>query len=200
MSEPHRAPPVVVAATVRDEYAHVARQRCQCGATYLVTDEWVERPGGGAGVEPGRVHVLAARCLNSDCNRTALFHFSLTSELCAGGLGGALVGALNVTDPARTFRCIGVAPQIAVGLVSTWAAARAAGVAPESLAALVADATRHTGVSPDLAADVSSRLAAIGPQFDAIVAALQRECVEVPAVSAPPAAPAHPPGGAPPPA
>ncbi len=175
MSTSHRALPIMTAATVRDEYAHVARQRCQCGATYLVTDEHVERaaPGG-----PDRVHVLTARCLNNDCNRQAVFHFLLTSELCAGGLGGAIVGALNTADPARTFPCIGVAPQIAVGLVSTWAAARAAGVAPEVLTALVADATRHTGVSPPLADEVSARLAAIGPQFDAIVAALQRECVE----------------------
>ena len=178
MSDPTRPPPVVGVATVRDEYGHVARQRCQCGSNYVVYDEQVEAAGPGSA---DRVHSLKARCLNPDCNREVAFRFLLTCELCAGGLGAAIVGALNSSDPARTFPCIGVAPQIAVGLVSTWAAARAAAVAPDVLAAFVADATRHTGVSPPLADEVAAHLAEIGPHFDAITAALQRECVEPPA-------------------
>lgn len=177
MSEQHRAllPPVVTVPTVRDEYGHVARQSCVCGSNFFVYDERVEAAGPGAA---DRVHVLLARCLNPDCRRETAFRFALTSELCAGGLGRAVVGALNTADPARMFPCIGVAAQIAVGLVSVWAAARAAGVPSEPLSALVADAARHTGAAADLAAEVSRRLAAIGPEFDAIVSVLTRECVE----------------------
>lgn len=186
------SPPILGATTVRDEYGHVARQKCPCGSNYLVYDERIEGAREGTqestqgGVSEGnkeragdRVHVLLARCLNPDCHKTVSFRFSLTSDLCTGGLGRVITGALNSADPGRLFPGIRVSAQIAIGLVSMWTAARAAGCKPEALEKLVADAIRHTDVSID-PADVTRRLAAIAPHFDAVAAALQRECFEPP--------------------
>jgi hypothetical protein len=156
-------PPIMQADSLRDEYGHVARQRCHCGSNFLVYDEKVVFTDGT------HAHVLLARCLNTDCGHQTSFPFQLTDRLACAGLGRALCGANTPEDPGRVFQGVPIGAQITIGIISSWLAAKAMSLNPVTLDAFAADAVKHLGLSSGDVAAVVASLNRIGVEFTEVV-------------------------------
>jgi hypothetical protein len=101
--------PLLTAATQREQYAHVARQRCgRCDGTFAVVNEAVASdPATG---QP--VHVLEAACLNSDCGQPATFRFAARGLLLKG-VASAVIDGADPHNPARMFPSLAPPDEVA---------------------------------------------------------------------------------------
>lgn len=161
--------PVVTAGSVREVYAHIARQRCHCGSPYTPEAERVANDTRGGTVT---VHVLMCRCLNRDCRESIELAFRV-ERLLGNGLGRAVaLEAIDPLAPGNLFPELGVPAQAAIHLLAAWLAYRATGLAEAQRADLVRDVCRHLGIPPSACEHAQTALASAGRAFDDLEAAL----------------------------